>query len=290
MANHKTTLFPLILLISGCAADEIPLDELPRVSPAEITTEESLDDQEEIEIVYREADETMEVVVNMEKMARAGSAIEMLIDVTTPDGATTRHGFNWTNGDDREIPRIEAPVLSNGPYEVVVAELVIDGRALDGPFTRQRMDVRGGLEPQGHSHDDNGGDWDDDDDGGDWHDDDDGDHDGGDWDDDDGDHDGGDWDDDDGGHGGKKCKNGKKKHGSDYGDKLRGTDRNDSLYGYDGKDKLWGYECHDSLYGGNGRDFLKGGSGHDFLHGGKGEDVCQGGKGKDEFRSCEYID
>jgi hypothetical protein len=298
MKNRNKTLFPLIFLISGCAADEIPLDEQPRDSPAEMTTDE-FDDEEDIVIVYREADEIMEVVVNVEKMARAarGSTIEMLIDVTTPDGVTTRHDFNWTNGEEREIPRIEAPVLRNGLHEVSIAELAIDGQVLVGPFPRQRMDVRAGDDPQeSHKHDDGG--WDDDDgdhDGG-W-DDDDGDHDGG-WDDDDGDHDGG-WDDDDGdhdggwedggGHGGKKCKKGKKKHGSDYSDNLHGSDRNDTLYGHDGKDKLWGYDCHDELYGGKGRDTLKGGDGKDYLDGGKGEDTCVGGKGKDEFRSCEYI-
>jgi hypothetical protein len=300
MKNHNKALFPLVFLISGCAADEVPLDELARVAPTETMTEQS-ENEEEIEILYREASESLEVVVDVEKLTRTalGSTIEMQIDVTTPDGATTRHDFNWTKDEDQAIPRIEAPVLNDGVYEVVVAELAIDGRILDRPFTRQRMDVRTSRDPQeSHRDDDDDGGWDDDDDGdhdGDWDDDDDGGHDG-DWDDDDdGGHDGG-WDDDDdgghdgGGHGGKKCKKGKKRHGSDYGDKLHGSDRNDILYGHDGKDKLWGYECHDDLYGGKGRDILKGGKGDDFLHGGKGEDTCIGGKGKDEFRSCEYID
>jgi Ca2+-binding RTX toxin-like protein len=307
MENRNKSLLPLLFLISSCAADDAPIDQLSRASPAEMATEESPErdlsiDEEEIEIIYREATSSLEVAVNVEKLTRmaGGSTIEMQVEVTTPDGATTRHDFSWTNGEDRVIPRIEAPVLHNGLYEVVVTELAIDGRMLDGSFMRQRMDVRGDRDPQ-ESHQDGGGGWDDDDDddGGHdgWDDDDDGDHDGGDWDDDDdGGHDGGDWDDDDdggwdddGGHGGDKCKRGKKKHGGDSNDKLRGTERNDLLYGHDGRDKLWGYECHDSLYGGDGRDTLKGGKGRDFLHGGKGEDTCEGGQGKDEYRSCERI-
>ena len=307
MKNRKTTLFPLALLISACAADELSLDEdeIARDSPAELATEKSLDstlfadENEDIEIVYHEATASMEVLVNVEKLKRTarGSTVEMQIDVTTPNGATTRHDVDWTNGEKQDVPRIAAPVVHDGLYEVVVTDLAVDGRTLEGPFTRLRMEVQGGDDPQeapggggGHHDDDDGdgGDWhdDDDDDGGDWHDDDD--DDGGDWHDDD-DDDGG-WDGGGGGHGGgHKCKQGKKKHGSDYGDKIHGTDRNDKIYGYDGKDKLFGYDCHDELYGGNGRDTLKGGEGKDFLHGGKGEDSCDGGPGKDEFRSCEYV-
>lgn len=282
MQTRNIALFPLVLLISGCVADDLSMDELPRNSPAEITTEESLIpesssvDDDEIEIVYSEASESLEILVNVEKFARTapGSTVEMQIAVTTADGVTTRHDLNWTSGGLQEIPRIEAPVLQDGLYEVVVTELVVDGRVQDRPLTRQRMDVRGDLDlySSPHDDDDDGGWEDDDDDGGDWDDDD-----------DDGGHDGG-------GHGGKKCKEGKDKHGSNYDDKLRGTERNDTLYGRDGKDKLWGYECHDRLYGGNGRDTLRGGQGDDFLDGGKGEDSCIGGKGKDKFRSCEYIE
>lgn len=295
MKNRKTSLFPLVLLISGCTADDASLDELSRVSPAEITTEQSpeseLSDEsdEDIEIIYREATASLEVVVDVDKLTRAarGSTIEMKIDVTTPDGVTTRHDLNWTSGEGQDVPRIEAPVVHDGPYEVVVTELAVDGRVLEGALTQQRlrMDVRGDVQPQAALGDD-GHDDDGDHDGGD-HDDDDDDDDG-DWDDGDHDDDDGDWE-EDGGHNGKKCKKGKTKHGGDYGDKLHGSDRNDKIYGYGGRDKLWGYECNDELYGGKGNDTLRGGKGRDFLHGGKGEDRCEGGAGKDEFRSCEYI-
>jgi hypothetical protein len=297
MANHKS-LFPLILLISGCAADDVSLDELSQASPTEVSSER--EDAEDVEIIYREATESLEVVVDVEKLTRAaqGSTIEMKIDITNPDGTTTRHDLNWTNGEGLAIPRIEAPVVHNGSYEVVVTELAIDGRALEMPFSGQpmRMNVRGDLESL-RSHNDDGN-WDDDgghdgghDDDGDWDDDgghDDDGHDGG--------HDGdGGWDDDGGhggggGHGGQKCKKkGKKKYGDDHSDKLRGTEYNDILYGKGGNDKLWGYECHDELYGGKGDDNLRGGKGKDYLDGGKGYDRCEGGAGKDEFRSCEDI-
>jgi hypothetical protein len=306
MANHKSSLFPLILLISGCAADDASLDELSQASPTEVISER--EDAEEVEIIYREATESLEVVVDVEKLTRAaqGSTIEMKIDVTTPDGTTTRHDLHWTNGEDLAIPRIEAPVLHNGSYEVVVTELAIDGRALEMPGVsgqRMRMNVQSDLDSLRSHNDNDDGNWDDDgghDDDDDDDDDDGGHHDGGGWDDDDdGGHDDGDggWDDDGGhggggggGHGDKKCKKkGKKKHGSDHNDKLHGSDRNDSIYGYDGKDKLWGYECNDKLYGGRGDDNLKGGKGKDYLDGGKGYDRCEGGAGKDEFRSCEDI-
>jgi hypothetical protein len=299
MSSRKQAILPFVLIIGGCVADDAP-------SLAGTATEESPDSEasadadDDIQLVYREASASFEIVMNAEALSRIarGSTIEMKVDVTTPDGITTRHDRSWTDGEDQEIPRIETPVVHNGAYEVVLTELAIDGRVLERPFKRQRMEVLGGHE-HGGDHDDGWDDddgdhddgWDDDDDDGHdgWDDDDDGDHDDG-WDDDDdddddGDHDDG-WDDDDDD---RKCKRGKTIHGDDSRDELRGSKRNDIIHGNDGKDRLWGYGCHDRLYGGKGRDILEGGSGDDLLHGGGGEDTCVGGRGDDEFRSCERV-
>jgi hypothetical protein len=291
MSSRQKAIFPFVLIISSCTAatEESPEPEL----------ESSVDDDDDIQIVYREASASFEIVLNVEELSRIaqGSTIEMKVDVMSPDGITTRHDRSWTRGEDQEIPRIETPVVHDGAYEVVLTELAIDGRVLERPFTRQRMEVLGDRDHEGHhddgwDHDHDDG-WDDDDDDGGHHDDgwdDDGHHDDG-WDHDDGDHDDG-WDDDDD-HGDDdddhKCKRGKTIHGDDSSDELHGSKRNDIIHGQDGKDRLWGYECHDRLYGGKGRDILKGGEGDDFLHGGGGEDTCVGGSGHDEFRNCERV-
>jgi hypothetical protein len=223
LKNHKTTMFPLLVLLIGCVADdEFAFERVTAESLSEAMTDESLESiDDDVQLDYRKATASLDVALNVDKFAGAASAstIDCTIDVTTPDGMTTRHELSWTKSEDQEIPRFEIPVLDNGPYEVVLTGLAIDGQALEVPFTRQRLDVKAdrdeaershrghgrgrghghghGHGGHGHGHHDDGGHDDDDDDGG-HHDDDDDD-------DDDGGHHGGhdhgdDDDDDDGGH------------------------------------------------------------------------------------------
>jgi hypothetical protein len=221
----------LALFVLGCSAT------------GDANLERSAEPSLDLVMTYHEETSLLYIDVTIGRFAQhVQKAVDLRIDVRSPDGTMKRHQLGWTRGDGPVIPRVELPATDSGLYEVVLSKVSIDGEKVGGPPVYRSMELLGERGNNEMAGDCGPGELIQGTPGPDWL----------------------------VGTAGQDAM-----YGYDGRDALYGEECGDVIRGGHGNDDIWGGKGNDTLLGGDGFDVCKGGPGWDTFQG--CEQALQGG-------------